>query len=63
MAVYLFGCVHVSTRLTNANKAAKVSTVIVNLSGNEFPQAYATSNAAFKIINDTPKKAADSLII
>jgi len=63
MAVYLCGCVHVSTRLTNANKAAKVSTVIVNLSGNEFPQAYATIYVTINIINDTPKKVADSLII
>lgn len=55
---YLRGLVHASTRLVNASTAAKVSTTIVNLSGNEFPHAYATSNAAFKIINDTPKNAA-----
>lgn len=45
-------------RLTNATTAANDSMRIQNLVGNEFPQAYATSNVMFNTIKNKPKKAA-----
>lgn len=50
-------------RLTNANTAVNDNISIVNLSGNGFPQAYATIKVISNTIRNKPKKAADKVII